>query len=173
MSACMLPSRCRSRLLASRSRPSELPHPRVSIRGRGARRLPRVLAAQAQGAGTQPVGPILAGAPHRQAVIVGAGPAGDAVAAGLRDGGFWGRITLIGSEQELPYERPHLSKEYLLGKIPRERLGLRPQPQYRQLGIDLELGRRVVDLGIDERRVLLEDGGTIGWDLLCITTGSG
>ncbi len=105
-------------------------------------------------------------------MIVGAGPAGDAVAAGLRDGGFWGRITLIGSEQELPYERPHLSKEYLLGKIPRERLGLRPQPQYRQLGIDLELGRRVVDLGIDERRVLLEDGGTIGWDLLCITTGS-
>jgi len=83
-----------------------------------------------------------------------------------------GSVTLIGSEPELPYERPHLSKDYLLGRIPRERLALRPQSQYGELDVDLELGRRVVDLGLDERRVLLEDGGTIGWDLLCIATGS-
>ena len=108
----------------------------------------------------------------RQAVIVGAGPAGDAVAAGLRDGRFDGGITLIGSEPELPYERPHLSKLYLLGTITRDKLRLRPAEQYRQLEVDLEIGDRVLDLGIEERRVLLESGKTIGWDLMCIATGS-
>src|SRR5256884_873262 len=108
----------------------------------------------------------------RQAVIVGAGPAGDAVAAGLRDGRFDGGITLIGSEPELPYERPHLSKRYLLGTITRDKLRLRPAEQYRQLEVDLEIGDRVLDLGIEERRVLLESGKTIGWDLMCIATGS-
>src|SRR2546430_11199969 len=91
----------------------------------------------------------------RRAVIVGAGPAGDAVAAGLRDGRFDGGITLIGSEPVLPYERPHLSKRYLLGTIARDRLPLRPAAQYRELGIDLELGPRGLGLGIEKRRVLL------------------
>ena len=90
----------------------------------------------------------------------------------MRDGGFSGRVTLIGSEPLLPYERPHLSKEFLLGKIPEQKLALRPAAQYRELDVNLELGRRVVDLGLDEHRVLLEDGGTIGWDLLCIAVGS-
>ncbi|TMF18779.1 MAG: hypothetical protein E6I36_13275, partial [Chloroflexi bacterium] len=108
-----------------------------------------------------------------RAVVVGAGPAGDAVCAGLRDGGFAGGITLIGAERVPPYERPHLSKGYLLGKVPRERLPLRPATHYRQLAVDLELGRRVRDLGLDDHRVLLDDGKTIGWDLLCIATGSG
>ena len=94
------------------------------------------------------------------------------MAAGLRDGRFDGGITLIGSEPVLPYERPHLSKRYLLGTIARDRLPLRPAAQYRELGIDLELGQRVLDLGIEERRVLLESGKTIGWDILCIATGS-
>src|SRR6266702_3981063 len=56
--------------------------------------------------------------PRRQAVIVGAGPAGDGVAAGMRDAGFAGDIKLIGAEPEPPYERPHLSKGYLLGTVP-------------------------------------------------------
>ena len=62
----------------------------------------------------------------RQAVIVGAGPAGDAVAAGLRDAGFGGGIALVGAEAEAPYERPHLSKGYLMGTVSRDRLSLRP-----------------------------------------------
>jgi len=94
------------------------------------------------------------------------------VAAGLRDAGFEGGITLIGAEPELPYERPHLSKGYLMGTVPRDRLPLRPAPQYDELEIDLELGDRVLDLGLRERTVLLESGKTIGWDLLCICTGS-
>ncbi|HEV2141093.1 MAG TPA: FAD-dependent oxidoreductase [Candidatus Dormibacteraeota bacterium] len=115
--------------------------------------------------------PARVGTPE-QAVIVGAGPAGDAVAAGLRDAGFEGRVVLVGGEPEAPYERPHLSKGYLLGTVTRERLPLRPAAQYRERGIDLVLGRRVVDLGVERRRVELQGGETIPWDRLCIATGS-
>ena len=79
---------------------------------------------------------------------------------------------LVGAEPEAPYERPHLSKGYLLGTVPRERLPLRPAAQYRERGIELVLGRRVVDLGVERRRVELEDGVTVPWDRLCIATGS-
>ena len=94
------------------------------------------------------------------------------MAAGLRDAGYEGGITLVGAERELPYERPHLSKGYLAGTVARDRLRLRPAPQYDELRVDLELGDGVLDLGIPERRVLLASGKTIGWDLLCICTGS-
>src|SRR2546430_7779243 len=96
----------------------------------------------------------------RRAVIVGAGPAGDAVAAGLRDGRFDGGITLIGSEPELPYERPHLSKRYLLGTITRDKLRLRLAEQYREVEIDLQPCDLVLGLRLPERRVLVESGKT-------------
>ena len=118
-----------------------------------------------------PVAPAGEGAPVR-ALIVGGGPAGDAVAAGLRDAGFEGEIFLVGAERELPYERPHLSKGYLLGTVPREKLGLRPAEQYRELAVELRLGERVTGLGIERRRVELESGETLDWDVLCIATGS-
>lgn len=79
---------------------------------------------------------------------------------------------LVGAEPELPYERPHLSKGYLLGIVPRERLGLRPAPQYRELEIELRLGERVADLGVEPRTAELESGQVIPWDVLCIATGS-
>jgi 3-phenylpropionate/trans-cinnamate dioxygenase ferredoxin reductase subunit len=56
--------------------------------------------------------------------------------------------------------------------VPRERLGLRPAERYRQLGVELRLGERVIDLGVDRRAAELESGGTVAWDLLCIATGS-
>src|ERR1700682_5811868 len=98
--------------------------------------------------------------------MVGAGPAGDAVAAGLRDAGFAGEIVLVGAEPVLPYERPHLSKGYLRGTVPREKLGLRRAEQYPELQIELRLGERVVALGIERHSVALESGGTIPWDVL-------
>lgn len=118
------------------------------------------------------VAPPTPGAGTARAVIVGAGPAGDAVAAGLRDGGFGGEIVLIGSERVPPYERPHLSKGFLSGAVTPAEIGLRPAVQYAQLRVDLELGRRVEDIGLDDHRVLLDDGKTVGWDLLCLATGS-
>jgi 3-phenylpropionate/trans-cinnamate dioxygenase ferredoxin reductase subunit len=107
-----------------------------------------------------------------KAVIVGGGSAGDAAAAGLRDAGFQGEILLVGSEPEIPYERPHLSKGFLLGTVPRHRLALRPREQYRELGVELLLGARVVELDLEHREIALETGRRAGWDLLCIATGS-
>jgi 3-phenylpropionate/trans-cinnamate dioxygenase ferredoxin reductase subunit len=72
----------------------------------------------------------------------------------------------------LPYERPHLSKGYLLRTVPPEKLGLRPAEQYRELRIELRLGERIAGLGIERRAAELESGGTIPWDLLCVATGS-
>jgi 3-phenylpropionate/trans-cinnamate dioxygenase ferredoxin reductase subunit len=79
---------------------------------------------------------------------------------------------LVGAEPELPYERPHLSKGYLLGTVPREKLRLRPSGQYRELGVELRLGERVADLGVETHAAVLESGAEISWDLLCVATGS-
>jgi len=78
----------------------------------------------------------------------------------------------VGAERELPYERPHLSKGYLLGTVRREKLGLRPSEQYHELGVELRLGERVIELGVEQRAAVLESGDEISWDLLCIATGS-
>jgi len=94
------------------------------------------------------------------------------VGAGLRDAGFQGDILLVGGEPELPYERPHLSKGFLLGTVPNERLGLRPRNQYDDLGIEMLLGVPVAELDLEHRNVVLESGRSISWDLLCIATGS-
>ncbi|OLC14805.1 MAG: hypothetical protein AUH32_04730 [Actinobacteria bacterium 13_1_40CM_66_12] len=107
-----------------------------------------------------------------KAVIVGGGPAGDAAAAGLRDAGFQGEVMLVGAEPEPPYERPHLSKGFLWGTVPRDRLGLRPREQYSELAVELVLGERVAELDLERRGVVLETGRRIAWDLLCIATGS-
>ena len=88
------------------------------------------------------------------------------------DGGFEGEVTLIGAEDHFPYERPHLSKGYLLGTVPVDRLALRPKDQYIELDIDLLRGERVVDLGLQERGAWLESGRKIQWDRLCVAAGS-
>jgi 3-phenylpropionate/trans-cinnamate dioxygenase ferredoxin reductase subunit len=72
----------------------------------------------------------------------------------------------------MPYERPHLSKGYLLGSVARDRLWLRPAGQYRELGVELMLGERVVDLGVERRAAELVSGRSVSWDLMCIATGS-
>jgi len=106
-----------------------------------------------------------------EAVIVGAGPAGDAVAAGLIDGDFNGLITLIGSEQEMPYERPHLSKGYLLGTVSRDGLALRPPEQYRKRIVVMR-GERIVRIDLEREELTFESGRVLEWDLLCMATGS-
>lgn len=78
---------------------------------------------------------------------------------------------MIGAEPERPYERPHLSKGYLLGTLPRDRLALRPAEQYRDR-VELILAERVMEIDVERRKLRLESGGTVEWDLLCIATGS-
>lgn len=94
------------------------------------------------------------------------------MAAGLRSAGFQGGIKLIGAEPVPPYERPHLSKGFLLGTVGESGLALRPAAQYAELGVELVLGERVAGLGLERRAVELESGRRIEWDLLCVATGS-
>jgi len=104
-------------------------------------------------------------------IIVGAGQAGASCAARLRSKGFEGRITLIGEEPVPPYQRPPLSKAYLLGDMQRERLYLRPESFYVEQGITLKLGAPVRD--IDPAAQTVRVGGeTLHYDELVLTTGS-
>ena len=104
-------------------------------------------------------------------VVVGAGQAGSSLVAKLRNGGFDGEITLIGAEPVVPYQRPPLSKKYLLGEMDLERLFLRPESFYTDNDITLRLGERVTSIDA-ENRVLTTDKGEVSYDHLCLTTGS-
>lgn len=104
-------------------------------------------------------------------VIVGAGQAGAACAAKLRALGFDGAITIIGEEPAPPYQRPPLSKGYLMGEMEEERLWLRSADFYADQGITLRLGRRADALDT-AARVVTVGGEAIPYDDLVLTTGS-
>ncbi len=104
-------------------------------------------------------------------VVVGAGQAGSSCVAKLRALGYPGRVTLIGEEPALPYQRPPLSKKYLLGEMELERLYLRPESFYDENRIDLHLSETVT--AIDRADKLVIAGGqTVSYDHLVLTTGS-
>jgi len=105
-------------------------------------------------------------------VIVGAGQAGAELAAALRAGGFAGSLTLLGAEDAPPYQRPPLSKKYLLGEMSAERLWLRDPAFYRDQSITLRTGARVAAIDRGARRVLLADGEALPYDRLALTTGA-
>ncbi len=105
-------------------------------------------------------------------VIIGAGQAGSALAAKLRTLGHEGPITLIGEEPFPPYQRPPLSKKYLLGEMEVERLYLRPAEYYTDQKIDLMTGTSVSGIDRAARTVALSDGRVIEYDRLALTTGS-
>ncbi len=105
-------------------------------------------------------------------VIVGAGQAGATLSEKLRSGGYDGDITLIGEEPHLPYQRPPLSKKYLLGEMDVERLYLRPESFYQDQSIDVRRGVSVMSIDRAEKLVHLSDGQSLGYDRLALTTGS-
>ena len=104
-------------------------------------------------------------------VVIGAGQAGSSLVAKLRNGGFDGKITLIGEETAPPYQRPPLSKKYLLGEMELERLYLRPESFYSDNDIDLRLDTKVTGMDRDAKEVALGDE-RLGYDHLVLTTGS-
>jgi 3-phenylpropionate/trans-cinnamate dioxygenase ferredoxin reductase subunit len=104
-------------------------------------------------------------------VVIGAGQAGSSLVAKLRNSGFDGRITLIGAEPVPPYQRPPLSKAYLLGDMTLDRLFLRPESFYAEHDIDLRLNTRVTGIDRAARTVRLGDE-VIRYDHLVLTTGS-
>ncbi|MFM5886017.1 MAG: NAD(P)/FAD-dependent oxidoreductase [Novosphingobium sp.] len=104
-------------------------------------------------------------------VIVGAGQGGGAAAIQLRQQGFTGTVAMIGRESEPPYERPPLSKEYLLGEKTFERLYIRPPEFWAGKQIDLLLGCEVTALDPKAQCVTLHDGRSVGYGDLIWATG--
>jgi 3-phenylpropionate/trans-cinnamate dioxygenase ferredoxin reductase subunit len=104
-------------------------------------------------------------------VIVGAGQAGGRTALALRRTGYQGDIELIGEECALPYERPPLSKDFLLGRATQESLRLASQPGWSEQGIELHLGLRVESIDRGSRCVHLRSGGVVTYDVLVLATG--
>jgi 3-phenylpropionate/trans-cinnamate dioxygenase ferredoxin reductase component len=105
-------------------------------------------------------------------VIVGASLAGAKAAETLREEGFSGGIVLLGEETERPYERPPLSKGYLLGKEEKSSAYVHDEGWYAQNEVDLRLGTSVTGLDPGARQVSLSDGFTVGYDRLLLTTGA-
>jgi 3-phenylpropionate/trans-cinnamate dioxygenase ferredoxin reductase subunit len=105
------------------------------------------------------------------ALILGGGQAGAQAAASLRQEGFGGRVLLIGAEPMLPYQRPPLSKAFLAGELPRERLLIKPEAFYRQTDIESLLGVAATTLDAQAKRLTLDDGQQLAFDQLLLATG--
>lgn len=104
-------------------------------------------------------------------VVVGAGQAGSSLVVKLRNSGFDGKITLVGTEPVPPYQRPPLSKKYLLGEMDVERLFLRPESFYNDLDITLALGHPVEAIDSANKTITV-NGASLAYDHLALTTGS-
>ncbi|WP_405717327.1 FAD-dependent oxidoreductase [Streptomyces sp. NBC_01537] len=105
-------------------------------------------------------------------LIVGASLAGAKAAQTLREEGFEGRIVLVGEENERPYERPPLSKGYLLGKAEREEIYVHRPQWYAEHDVDLRLGVTVTSVDPAAHEVTFADGSRLGYAKLLLTTGS-
>jgi 3-phenylpropionate/trans-cinnamate dioxygenase ferredoxin reductase component len=108
----------------------------------------------------------------RKFLIVGASLAGAKAAEALRDEGFDGRVVLIGAEDERPYERPPLSKDYLRGEVGREKVYVHDEGFYAEHEIEVRLGRTVVGLDAAASGLTLDDGERLHYDRLLLTTGA-
>lgn len=105
-------------------------------------------------------------------VIVGAGQAGLKVAETLRDTGVDTPIVMIGDEPTAPYQRPPLSKKYLVDKADDDALALVGEAFYSQAGVDLRLGCRVTAIDTARDAVVLDDGSSLPFAKLVLATGS-
>ena len=105
-------------------------------------------------------------------VVVGASLAGATAAQVLREEGFDGQVLLLGSEDELPYERPPLSKGYLQGSSEREKAFVHPAAWYEEQRIDLRLSTTVTALDPAAHELSLADGSRVAYGRLLLATGS-
>jgi 3-phenylpropionate/trans-cinnamate dioxygenase ferredoxin reductase component len=105
-------------------------------------------------------------------VIAGAGLAGAKAAETLRSEGFDGRVVLVGTEDERPYERPPLSKDYLRGEAGRDKVYVHDEGFYAEHDIELRAGRTVTRLDTSSGELELDRGERLRYDRLLITTGA-
>lgn len=118
-----------------------------------------------------PVAPPAAAGPEN-VVIVGMGAAGVNVADTLRREGYAGRIVMISREEELPYDKPNLSKDYLAGKAPAEWLPLYPHEHYDEQRIELRLGVTVSSVDPAAKTVITSSGERLTFGALVLATGA-
>jgi NADPH-dependent 2,4-dienoyl-CoA reductase/sulfur reductase-like enzyme len=108
----------------------------------------------------------------RSVAIVGAGAAGNSAADELRHLGFEGDITLIDRDQEAPYDRPNLSKDYLAGSVQDEQLPLHPSAYYEERRVERVRGRQVTALDLDRKRLTFDDGAKREFGAIVLATGA-
>ncbi|MFP5347647.1 MAG: NAD(P)/FAD-dependent oxidoreductase [Actinomycetes bacterium] len=105
-------------------------------------------------------------------VVVGAGLAGAKAVEGLRDQGFDGPVTLVGSERHLPYERPPLTKDHLFGTVSDDVLFVHDEPWYAERDVDVLLGTTAVELDRHVREVVTAGGRRLPYGHVLLATGS-
>lgn len=109
---------------------------------------------------------------NQQIVVIGAGQAATEFAVALRGGGFAGAIRIVGDEPYLPYQRPPLSKDFLSGKSPYEKLMLRPEAFWRDQKIEFSLGTAATKIDRAARIAMLADGRKLEYGTLVLATGT-
>ncbi len=108
----------------------------------------------------------------KKVVVVGSSLAGLRACETLRQQGFGGEIALVGAEDEIPYDRPPLSKKVLAGEWEVDRIRLRKSDEFAGLALDMHLGNAATGLRTDKRIVSLADGSELPFDGLVIATGA-
>ncbi|MEO3828729.1 FAD-dependent oxidoreductase [Actinomadura sp. B10D3] len=110
--------------------------------------------------------------PEETFVIAGAGLAGAKAAETLREEGFAGRVVLVGEEIERPYERPPLSKGFLLDKEPREKAHVHEADWYDKHDVELRVGMSVASIDRGAHQVRLSSKEPVSYDRLLLATGA-
>lgn len=108
----------------------------------------------------------------QRVVVVGAGQAGCQLVSSLREGGFRGDITLVGSEAHIPYQRPPLSKGYLTGSTDLTSLWLRPEQWFADQAVDVRLGVEVTAIHRQTKTLSITGQPPLDYDVLVIATGA-
>src|SRR3954469_19933066 len=96
-------------------------------------------------------------------VVVGSSVAGVRCVQALRSEGHSGRVVLVGQEDELPYDKPPLSKQFLAGAWDTGRVALLTAERAAELDVELRLGSAAERLDLAARRVYLADGSALDW----------
>jgi 3-phenylpropionate/trans-cinnamate dioxygenase ferredoxin reductase component len=107
----------------------------------------------------------------KRVVIVGGGGTGDYAAFALRKKGFDGEVKIISADQNRPYDRPYLSKEFLRGEVELPKVFLHDEGDYSKERIELQLNQRVVGGSMPNRTLALEGGGEVNFDILVLGLG--
>lgn len=108
---------------------------------------------------------------QQQTLIIGAGHAAGQLAASLRQQGYAGRIVMLGEEPYPPYQRPPLSKKFLSGELPAERLFLKPAAFYDDHDIEIRTNARVSAIDRGAKTLTTEDGASLAYSTLVFATG--